>query len=190
VSKVSSGGPWERRGWPTLWGPPKWPSINQRAMADGAETGRSSCHGHQGSALTGALQDRVGGPSEHPGMQGAQSVLTWTGQGWLGAHPPSRTARGPVWGAAASQGVAGGLPGCILEGKRGTLRQGPPEPPMPGLSAQCRPLPAGRYVEVPRLTWGACGKERKAPQRGSRGCSGAGALQAAVEGSLWAERGN
>lgn len=43
----------------------------------------------------------------------------WVGQGQLEAHHLLRAARGPGWGAEASQGVEGGLPGHILGGLPG-----------------------------------------------------------------------
>lgn len=78
--------------------------------------------GHQGSAVARGF-GRLGGAPRSTrtaagvGRQGGTvGVLTWAERGRLGAHHPSRAARGPEWGAAASRGVEEGLPGHILGG--------------------------------------------------------------------------
>lgn len=135
--------------------------------------------------------ENPGTPPRTPTPKGeTPKLLTWAGQGWPGAHPPSTPARGRGQGAAAGQGVAGGHPGCILgaggrlswghlSSRRPPVRPNSPRGPVPGMGHFSSQRVGG--------TWGACGKEREAPKRGSRSCRGARALQASVEASLWGE---
>lgn len=79
----------------------------------------------RGQLWLGASEDLEGPYSDWNwgGKRGeAVRVLTWAAEERLGAHHPSSAARGPGWGAAAGQGVEGGLPGHILGGRRNKLR--------------------------------------------------------------------
>ena len=89
------------------------------------QSGGAKCRtgsGHQGSAVAGAWKTWRS-PTREPERGGrgagkeAVGALTWAGRGWPGTHHPWRAARGPGWGAAASLGAEGGLPGHILWGQ-------------------------------------------------------------------------